>query len=269
MAGQRKGGAVLDAPEETKAVAVITKTTEALAVADGYGDKDDVRGKEGIEAGDITLPFLAIAQKTSPQLEPDHGKYIEGLKFTDLFNSLTGEIYGQPVTFIPISLRKHAIEYNDFKSGGGIKDRNVPWDDDRCNFNGDEKPTATRYYDWVVLLVPSMELIVLSMKSTNIAVARQFQQVIQMRQGPAFAGKYLLKVVSAKNQYGSFGKLVIVPAGKPTTEEADFAKTIYEGVKGANIVVDHEGNQDGTEAGDEGAAAPGAPEPRKDDKIPF
>lgn len=236
------------------ALAPITRVTEALAVADGFSAQDR-RGKEAIDSSDVTLPFLAICQKTSPQLEPDNAKYLAGVKFTDLFNSLTGQVYDQPVGFIPLVLKKHAIEFNPFDEGGGIKDRNVPWDDPRCQFTDVEKPVATRFYDWAVLLLPSMELIVLSMKGTNIGVAKQFQQIVQMRPGPTFAGKYLVRVVSTKNNFGSFGKFAIAPDGRPTQEQAELAASIYDGIKDKNIVVEHEPDPEG--------------EPVTAEKVPF
>lgn len=240
--------------EKPTTALTVPQGQQALAVADGF-TKEDRRGKESIDSKDVVLPFLAIAQKTSPQLEPGD-KFIEGLKFTDLFNSLTGEIYGQPVRFIPIALKKHAIEFNPYDEGGGIKDRDVPWDDPRCEFTDDEKPLATRFYDWVVLLVPNMEIIVLSMKSSNISVAKQFQQIIKMRSGPVFAGLYTVGTVSAKNKFGSFGKFVIKPAGAPTPEDAQFASSLYDSLQGKNIVVDHQAEPEdggGRQPGDEPA----------------
>lgn len=228
----------------------LNETQQAMATLEGV-DRGDTRGKENIDSDDVVLPFLAICQKTSPQLEPGE-KFIEGLKFTDLFNSLTKDIVEQPVRFIPVILKKHAIEFNPFDQGGGIKDRDVPWDDERCEFNGDEKPTATRFYDWAVLLPDhGMELIVLSFKSTNISVAKQFQKLIQMRQGPAFAGVYTVKVVSTKNNYGAFGKLSVSPAGKPTQAEYDYADQVFESIKGKDIVVNHENDEPTEQRGDD------------------
>ena len=246
---------------EGQALTVVRNVPEALQVFEG-ADANDNRGKETIESSDVTLPFLAIAQKTSPQIESGHAKQIEGLAFLQMFNSLTSENYGQgPIQFIPIALKKHAIEFNPYDSGGGIKDRNVPWDDERCEFHDDEKPIATRFYDWAVLVVPSMELIVLSMKSTNISVAKQFQQIVQLRKGPAFAGKYILTTVKDEKNGKTFGKFRIVPAGKPTEEEYGFAEVIWQGFQGRNFTTDHEAaaaaEGEGREPGDDDAPIEG------------
>lgn len=261
--------------EPTTAVAtvrVLSETQAALATIDG-ADEKDYRGKENIESTDVILPFLAIVQKTSPQIEPDNEKYIEGAKFLDIFNSLTGEVYEQPVTFIPIVLRKHAIEFHPFDDGGGVKDRNVPWDDDRCEFHGDDKPLATRFYDWACLLVPSMELVVISFKSTNIGVAKQFQQILNMRKGAAFAGQYRIKTVSAESNGKKYGKFGIVPAGKPTDENYAFAETLFEGLKGKVIVTDHTADADEVV---QGSTVPAGTEPavgvtrdKDGNEIPF
>lgn len=254
--------------DTTEALAVRTNgPSEALATAEGY-DRADTRGKEGIGSGDVTLPFIAIVQKTSKQIDPTESKYIEGAKFLDLFNSITNENYGAgPIEFIPLVLKKHAIEFNPYESGGGIADRNVPWDDVRCQFNGDEKPTATRFYDWAVILIkPSgdLELVVLSFKSTNIGVAKQFQQLVQLRQGPAFAAKYAVKSALGKNNFGSFGKFAITPAGKPDADQVTYAEAFFESLKKANIVVDHVADPEDTSA-----AVPVDGTVVADDKIPF
>lgn len=254
------------ATEETTAIATVEPRNVAMAVAEGF-DKDDHRGKENLDSGDVTLPFLALAQKTSPQVEPDDAKFIVGLNVGDFFNSITGEIYGPgPLEFVPIVLKKHAIEFEDFDNGGGIKDRNVQWDDDRCKFQGDDKPLATRFYDWAVLLVPSMELIVLSMKSTNIAVAKQFQQIVQMRPGAVFAGKYRLTSKSAQVSTGgktiTFKKMSIQPAGAPSAEEASFAGQIFESFQKRDFVTNHEAETERTPGSDDGQVA-------ADKKIPF
>lgn len=244
------------------------RTPEALQVAEGY-QANDARGKENIDSTDVTLPFLGLAQKTSPQIEPSDAKYIDGLQVGDFFNSLTGEQYGAgPIEFIPIVLKKHAIEFNPFEEGGGIKDRSVPWDDDRCQFHGDEKPTATRFYDWAVLLVPSMELIVLSFKSTNISVAKAFQQIINVRPGPAFAGKYKLVSKDGQAKVGTrtivFKKFSITPAGKPDADQAQFAEGVFESLKGKNIQVDHVAEPEVTSA-----EVPPSTSGATSDDIPF
>jgi hypothetical protein len=265
--------------EETKDTAIATRknTPEALQVFEGAKEGDS-RGKESIDSGDVTLPFLAIAQKTSPQIDEGNAKQIAGLKFLQMFNSLTTENYGEgPIFFIPIGLKKHAIEFHPFDDGGGIKDRNVPWDDERCEFNDatGEKPIATRFYDWAVLLVPSMELVVLSMKSTNISVAKQFQQIVQLRQGPAFAGKYSLSTVKATVNDKPFGKFRIAAAGKPTQEEYDFAEMIWTSFQGRTFTTDHEaaaaaegeGRQPGADDVAEGEVVEQAAP--KSGKVPF
>lgn len=234
--------------------ALATRTNAAMATYQGVDEKD-TRGKEQINQSDVKLPFLAIAQKTSPEIETGNEREIEGLKFLGLFNSLTREVVAQPVEFLPIILKKHAIEFNPYDEGGGIKDRNVPWDDDRCEFHGEEKPVATRFYDWAVLLVPSMELIVLSMKSTNISTAKQFQQLVQLRKGPAFAGKYRLEVVKAGTAQLPYGKFKISPAGAPDQEQYEFAAQLFESIKDANWTTDNEAVDGG--AGDPAPAGEG------------
>lgn len=242
------------APEEkTGLPAPVRQVSEALQTAAGYEAKDR-RGKENIDNDDVVLPFLAICQKTSPQLESDSPKYIEGIRFLEMFNSLTGDTYGQgPIEFIPILCKKHAIEFHPYESGGGVKDRSVPWDDERCSFHDDDKPVATRFYDWIVWLVATSEPVVLSFKGTGISAAKQFQQILNLRSGPAFTGKYTVGTAKGISNGNSFGKFVVKPAGKTPDELTPIVEEIFENLKGKNIVLDHVDDEGGRQAGDEPA----------------
>src|SRR5262245_52372832 len=65
--------------------------------------EDSLAGTEDIDTSQIRLPRLAIAQGLSPQLIPGDPQHIPGLGILQMFNDLTGEIYGQgPITFVPL-----------------------------------------------------------------------------------------------------------------------------------------------------------------------
>jgi hypothetical protein len=265
-------GATTEEQPATQALATTRQVSEALQTATGF-DAADRRGKENLDNDDVVLPFLAICQKTSPQLESDSPKYIDGIRFLEMFNSLTGDRYGQgPIAFIPILCKKHAIEFNPYESGGGIKDRNVPWDDERCKFQDDEKPVATRFYDWIVWLVETGEPIVLSFKGTGISVAKQFQQILNLRTGPAFTGKYTVATAKGTSNGNTFGKFVVKPAGKTPDELIPVVEEIFENLKGKNIVLDHEGNAEnegeGRQPGDD-VVEQGTGQPANTGKVPF
>lgn len=182
-----------------KTDAIATKQEDALATVPAGGlapapsryQKDDKRGLEGTTQADVSIPRLALAQALNPQVTEGDPHRIEGLKVGDLFNSVTGQAYGREV-FVQILRRMplRAMEFNDIDDGGGVKDPNVPLDDPRCQWHGDEKPVATVFRDFLARLLPSGELIAISFKSSGIKVAKTLWGLVVMRNKPVWEGRY-------------------------------------------------------------------------------
>lgn len=181
--------------------------------------EDTREGSEHIERDDMLLPRLAIAQKMSYELDADHEKFIDGLKYGDFFNTITQRIYGvNPVEFVIVRADKPRwVEFNPREAGGGIKDMNVPANDPRTQFRrnpqtgASEPPIATKFYDFIVLLLPStpgvpeLEMIGVSFKITGLKTARLLNTLISQRgEKPLYAGKYELGIASAQNAKGSY-----------------------------------------------------------------
>lgn len=247
------------------AQATRQQAATALAVAD-HAKAGDTRGTENIDSSDVRLPFVAIAQKTSKAIDPtETGKFIDGLKFLDTYNSETREIYGQgPIAFIPVVLRKRAALLKE----NGTLGEPIDWDDPRATWEGAheagrDKPEGQRIYDWACLLLPTMELVVLSFRSTSFGAGKSLNGFVKMRK-PSFAGRYELTVAPDKNERGSFGKFQVLPGGKPTDDQFDYAEAVFESLKGVQIQV----ADDEPEPGATTAATPGTGA-KPDGDIPF
>jgi len=207
--------------------------------------KGDVRGTEHITNEDLILPRLALAQGLSPELIRTDGKYIEGLKMGDIFNTLTGEILGEgPIDFTIIRAdRPRGIEYIPKKDGGGVKDFNVPLDDPRMKFGPNrEKPVATKFYDFIIMMVPSLEPCALSLKSTGLKVAMTINALMKIRQAggpaPSFAGKYQLRSVLMNNAKGTFAQFQVKNNGWLDKETFLHAEHLYEIMKNKSLAVE-------------------------------
>jgi hypothetical protein len=204
-------------------------------------DPKDYRGKQNIDRDDVTLPRIAIAQKTNPQLEPDKAEYIEGLKLFELFNTLTKENYHQgPLDFVIIRMDKRAMQ---FDINNNVVDRDVPLTDPRLEWTTGadgqrQKPEATLFYDYIVLLAESRLPAVLSLKGTGIKVAKKVNAFLQLAPGPAWAVKY--RLTSSKGSQGSFsyGIYNIVPAGVADATLQGQAERAYEQLSGHRVNVD-------------------------------
>lgn len=270
-------GAVTETAIAVQAPAVLPparrEQTGVMATTEGY-DQTDTRGKEGITSEDLRLPFLAIAQKTSKAIDPTEGTFIDGLKFMELYNTETRVNYGAgPIKFLPLMHRKRA----HLRGENGLLQREpLAWDDPRVTWDGaraagQEKPEGLRIYDWVVLLLPNFDLVVISFMSKGFPAGQSLTTFVQMRQGPAFSGQYELLVGPDQNESGKFGKFLVRPAGKAEPQDAEFAAAVYETVKGKTLVVDVEAVQEREPGSDDGPqqAGSGATAGAAGGKAPF
>lgn len=251
---------------------------DALAALTAAGiDVADKTGKDKIDGTNLILPFLAVAQKTSPQIEEGTPTYNPDLKFLDLFESLDGnvtEIYGKgPVRFIPLILREHAMEFAPWAEGGGIVDRNVPLNDPRCQWNDeaekpeDRKPKATQFRDWVVLLLPKMELAILSFKGTSFKAGGVLKTFTKNPRVPLYAQVYSVQVEKDGDGGNSWGLLIVKPAGVTDPATAVFAKAALEDASKKKIEINHAQERDVKD----GEVMPEQPPTsgRTDSDIPF
>lgn len=260
----RKGSPAASAEDSSStALAERPATAGAMAVTDGY-DRMDRRGKGDMSQGDLKIPRIALAQRTSKQLESGSDVYIEGLELFQMFNTLTMENYGNgPVEFVVVRRSKKAMQ---FDADLNIVDRDVPMSDRRLQWTdgpkgpGSVAPIATLFQEYLILLLPSLEPVMLSMKRTQLSVATKLNSLLEYRPGPSWAGRY--KLTSTSKAHGKFtsGQYVVSPAGATPPEVAEIAENWFERTEGVDIDTDREAGRD-----DDGRAPA---EPSEDD-IPF
>jgi hypothetical protein len=216
----------------TKQVALVQPKNEALQVLDSV-NRDDKSGLEQADAGDLILPRLALCQSNSPQRKRGNEKFIQGLDEGMMFNSLTGDVYGESVPIIPISLNKRAMQFRPMEEGGGIIDRNVPFNDPRCEYDNtkegkEAKPLATRMYDWLVYLPESAEFAVVSFKGTSEKTGKKLVTLTSMRPGPPRGQLYTLGTAAKHENNYDWHIFTVVPAGKPSADDAEMAESGFK-----------------------------------------
>jgi len=255
-------GTAVATAQQPGALATRSTAQETFATLEGFG-ADDHRGKEGIEQSDLRLPFLSLAQKTSKAVDETDDAYIEGLKFGQMYNSETKEIYGSaPLAFLPLKMRKRAYLPDE----NGRMGEAVEWNDPRCNWPTKEqieartksgwnpktvdKPEAVRVYDYVVLLLlaDGPQIAVISFKSKSFAAGQSLATFISMVKGPSFTAKFTINPALDENDSGKFAKFAVQPAGKPTLEQANFAAAMYDSIKDAKLADDIDPDAPGAEA---------------------
>lgn len=242
-----------EAATKTEETALATTAPTAMAAPDFI--EQGSAGTENISGDDLLLPRLALAQKMSPEVdEMQPEKFIDGLKAGMLFNNISKEVYGKgPLNFIVLRIdRPRGIQFKPMEEGGGIIDFNVPLNDPRMLWGADgSKPVATKFYDFVVMLYAPGEayhgdLIVLSLKSTGVKVAKRLNTLVTTRKKdgrpvPCFAGLYAVKTGVAQSPQGPYATYEVDNAGwYPDAETYAKAKELFAMVATKNIEVERE-----------------------------
>lgn len=232
----------------SQSLAVIPQHLQKFA-----GSRD---GKEGVSQEDLLIPRLAIAQAgMSPQLKKSNEAYMPDLEAGQLFNTVTGQIYGDQVAVLPLFFFKQYFHMKPISEGGGIiaqyaKKEDVPpalleWKDGN-------PPICTEYKCRMCLVAGEdgrLQPIVLSFKSTGMKTAKQWNSLISMLDLPSYARFYNFTVVTKrKGEQEWFG---INPAIGKFTDEALFSKAqqYFRDLQDAGYKVDTTG-LDEEESGD-------------------
>jgi len=212
------------------------------------------RGLEQLEQSDLTLPRLSLCQSGSPQRKKQNAKYISGLEEGEFFNSITNERYGVESLFVPLFSYKARIKFIAFEEGGGIDcqsfnsktgGRHSPKSCTECVFSqfvDEKKPECDLIYNYPGIVISSKagrDLAVLSLKSTAIKVAKQFNSLMSLRDGAdAFAGVYRLTAAGASAKGNDYQAVQIANAGWTDERTFMFAEATYNNLRGKKIEVD-------------------------------
>jgi len=235
-----------------KELEIVKASATGMVAVPSFIKSGNREGTEHLTSEDIQMPRLAIAQQMSPELVDDDPKHIPGLKIGEFFNSLTQQIYGTgPLNFC--ILRASPPKFIEFgEDGKSIVDMNVPVNDPRTQWHGNEKPRAMKFYEFVLMNVDTREMIALSLKSTGIKVAKGLNGLITSRGDfPLFAGKYTFTTTMVTAPKGRFGTYVVRNNGWHDNEDTyNFAASAFKHLKGKTVAVDHEADSFDTDAMD-------------------
>lgn len=241
--------------QEAPSEALATTSAAPLSFRPSFLPSGPARGSDGIEGSDVKPPRLVVCQSMTPQRKREDPSYIKGLDEGHLFNTLDGKNYGEgPINFTVIKfLGKRGIEFYDPKTDGlsGVKDFNVALTDERMEFTTDAnsgkrlKPKATLFYDYLILLTETNEILALSLKGTQIKVAQKLNSLMKLSNVDTFAVLYTLRSVSDKKDIYTFYNVRIDRAkdsdGEPAwVSEATYryAEAAFKSFEGKTITVD-------------------------------
>ena len=227
---------------------LLVKQEAALATMD-FGEHKG-KGMENVTSADISIPFLGIVQKLSPQLDKTHEKYIEGATEGDLFNSVTNQLLGTKVYFVPCCKDNQYVEWTPRDKGGGLVGMHVPGSEfvrdvksratDQFKLKTDEGNDLIETYYVYGMLIDGADgktvetPIVISFSSSKIKVYRsQLMTPLRTIKGdpPMYAFRFVITTVDAKNKAGQpYKNLKIEPANGAMAASANLPGTDFEGL---------------------------------------
>lgn len=177
---------------------------------------DSKRGQENVGAEDLIIPRLGIIQATSPQRKKSDPAYIEGAEDGILFNTVTNELYGTQIFFVPVLFVKEWLIWKSQNSGGGfqgsfVSEMLAQRAFDEAGFAGkvdsDGKPEyevvdTMNHFGLIFQNEKKVEEVCVSMAKSKAKVSRQLNTLVKMAGGDRFSRVYKISAVEDQNKQG-------------------------------------------------------------------
>jgi len=215
----------------------LAKTGGPLRVS---GNKNLPAGFDAVEEGDIKMSRLAIGQGLSPVV-------IEGkAKMGDIYQTITNEVFGESVEFIPLFMFKTRAQFEtekglvmmsrdnetvtmataEYEQYLGKPVEEVPG----SAWVGKEPPKFSEVFNFPVLLVSRLLQfpIALSLMKTAIKPAKEFLSMARYSGEDMFARVYTIKSEIVKGTKGTYALPVIEFSRRCSDEEYARAKAVFD-----------------------------------------
>jgi len=209
-----------------------TAVAEPNKKARGFGDEDP---------NDLLLPRIELLQALSPAVT--QGKGTAG--------QLVNQISKSPLPtniFVPIAMHRKFIKWVPRDEGGGIEyQTNDPKDprvieDTKWGPHG-EKPSCTKYTNFLVLLEGQTLPIILSFAMTSYQAGRKLYTMCKMAGGDIWNKKYKLSSLQKQNNKGVFYTFEVDEAGDTDEGDRKNAEVLYESFSTRDLNFEVENNQ--------------------------
>lgn len=205
-----------------------------------YIKQNQSRGSEKVETGDIQYPRIDIIQDLSPQHKESKPEYIPGAKVGMLFNTLTGDLYPEGITVVPVWYDKQHLVWKDQDKGGGLQGVFDNAADAEAKAAEDPDFEAVETPTHLVMLVDDdgrflMEATI-PMSKSKMKINRQWNSLIRLAGGDRFSRTYRVTTVEDSNASNQeYLNYKIGVEGFPSEEVYHAAEALYEAVSSGAI----------------------------------
>ena len=242
--------------------ALVTREQNSLTIPEHLkGSVGGRLGRENVEKDDVLIPRLSVAQEgMSPQMKKKNENYNPDLEDGDIFDSLSGEIYGKEVTVIPLFFFKNFIKFRPQAEGGGVlaqysSKSEVPMKE--LAWVDGVKPATTEFKNRMCIINSKngIKPIVVSFKSSGIKCAKKWEYLIGETNMDAFARAYHLRSITMTRGEQSWNGLDVRAGDFVPAEFYKAAKDYFTQLQEGGFKVDTSGLEGAEENQD--AEAPG------------
>lgn len=200
-------------------------------------------GSEDVTIKDMVLPRVDVIQALSPQIKKSDPAFIPGANQGDIFNTVTGHLYGSEVTFVPVLFRREFIVWKLRSAGSGFAGafpseleaetarRALP---DPDNYEVSE----SHQHFAMVIDGDKADSVVFSMAKSRLKTSRQLNTLVQMAEVDRFAKAYKATAIEVSGPKGDYWSMKVGPVGFVSEELYNKGKELYEMIKSGAADVD-------------------------------
>lgn len=199
--------------------------------------EDSYRGSEEVTVNDIILPRIDVLQALSPQLKRSESSYIEGADQGEIFNTVSNEVYGSSITFVPVTFKREFIVWQDRKLGGGFRGAfatEAEAEQERRMLENPDNHEVVETHVHFILLVHEdgrVEEAVLSMSKSKRRVSRKLNSLVQMIPGDRFGRMYKLMAVEVSGPKGDYWSFDVSSVGFAPKHLWERGQEAYDAIK--------------------------------------
>ena len=270
---------------------VAVKTTAQLPA--GY-DMDeltqDALSNPTMDANDVALPFLALLQSNSPEVNPGDSSYIEGSQSSMFMNTVTRDVYDgrtEGLIIVPCHYERKLVEWVDRDKGGGwVADYPADHPIQRTTHKNDRGKdvlpngnflveTAYQYVLFMDPVTDSWSQAVIGMKSTALKKNRQLNNSIVTnkipgteKQAPRYLFAYVMRTEFERKGENSWWNYTFKRMDEPVSIEVYNAAKAYAKLIQSGVLQRSASAEGGTSVDEQGRRFDSQTGEMLDDEIP-
>lgn len=216
--------------------------------------KEGNRGNENVEAADMIVPRIEIAQALSPCLNEDDATHIPGIKQGLMYNTVTRELYGESLYFVPILFFKEWLLWRDRQKGGGFGGaypdmQSAATAKDEMEDSADWEAIDTGQHLVLVLGADGKpHEAMLSLAKSKMKVSRALNSMARLSGTDRFARIYELKCKKeTNNKNQEYWNFTIRQLGFPRQEVYEAAQRLYFDVSSGKTTIEADRSDESTQ----------------------